>query len=116
MTYDIRADRHGSGAATRQSPALEAQRLTSAQVSDTTDLAIYAKALRVWNGTGQPVKLMVTPLTAAADTAAAAVPITVAAGVAAYEPISVRRIWATGSTGLVAGLAAGTVEVLLLTV
>ena len=115
MTYDSKFDRFGSAASTRQSPAIEAVKLTAAMVSDTTDLATYAKALRVWNGTTAAVTLMVTPLAAASDLAAAAVPITVPAGGVGYEPLSVRRVWSTGSTGLSAALGAGTVEVLLLT-
>lgn len=115
MTYDVRADRFGANTATRQSPAVDAVRLTAAMVSDSADLTGYAKALRVWNGSTAAVTLMVTPLAAASDLAAAAVPLTVAAGTGAYEAIAVRRVWATGSTGLVAALTAGTVEVLLLT-
>lgn len=116
MTYDVRSDRLATVTATRESPAVEVVRLTSAVVSDTTDLPTYAKAFRIWNGSTSAVTLMVTPLSAADDTSASAVPITVPAGVPTYEPISARRIWATGSTALVAGLGAGTVEVLLLTV
>ena len=114
MPYDASADRFSTGSATRQSPAVEVAALTAAMVSDTDDLAVYAKALRVWNGSAAPVTLAVTPLGASGDTAASAVTITVAAGTASYEPISVRRVRSTGSTGLVAGLGAGTVEVLLL--
>ncbi|MBV5263162.1 spike base protein, RCAP_Rcc01079 family [Pinisolibacter aquiterrae] len=116
MTYHIEADRFGAAASTRQSPAVEAVALTSAMVSDTADLATYAKALRVWNGGSSAITLLVTPLGASSDLAAAAVPITVPSGQAGYEAISVRRIWATGSTGLLAGLTAASVEVLLLTV
>ena len=116
MTYDQRADRFGAASSTRQSPAIEVVALTTAMVSDTVDLTTYAKALRVWNGSSGPVTLLVTPLTATSDLAAAAVPITVPGGGAGYEAVSVRRIWSTGSTGLVAALTAATVEVLLLTV
>lgn len=115
MPYDSKVDRFGSSAASRQSPALDAVKLTAAMLSDTTDLTTYAKALRVWNGSASAVTAMATPLAATSDLAAAAVPITVPAGAAGYEAIAVRRIWATGSTGLAAALAAGTVEVLLLT-
>ena len=116
MTYDAHADRLGGGAATRQSPADEVARLTQAMLSDTTDLTTYAKALRIWNGSAANVTLLVTPLAAGSDAAAAAVPITIPAGAALYEPISLRRVWSTGSTNLAAGLASGAVEVLLLTV
>lgn len=116
MTYDLRADRFGAASSTRQSPAVEATALTLAMVSDTADLTTYAKALRIWNGSAAAVTLMVTPSAATSDLAAAAVPITVPSGAAGYEAVSVRRIWSTGSTGLLAGLTAATVEVLLLTV
>ncbi len=115
MPYDAKTDRFGSSAASRQSPALDAVKLTAAMLSDTTDLATYAKALRVWNGSSSTLTVLATPLAAASDLAAAAVPITVPVGVVTYEAIGVRRIWATGSTGLAAALAAGTAEVLLLT-
>lgn len=113
MAYDSRADRFGSASSTRQSPALDAIALTPAMISDGTDLPTYAKALRIWNGSAAAVTVMATPLTAASD--AAVVPITVPPGCLGYEPISVRRIWSTGSIGLAAALAAGTAEVLLLT-
>jgi hypothetical protein len=113
MTYDRTADRFGSASISRQTPAADAVRLTAAALSDTADLAVYAKALRVWNGSAAAVTVLVTPLHAADDTAAGAVPVTIPAGGAAWEPISVRRVWSTGSTGLAAALAAGTVEVLL---
>jgi hypothetical protein len=119
MPYDPTKDRafsQGQRAAPRpDDPATGAVRLTSAMVSDTTDLPTYAKAFRIWNGSGALVTLMVTPLHATDDTAAGAVPLTLPAGVVGYEAMAVRRIWSTGSTGLGAGLVAGTVEVLLLT-
>lgn len=115
MAYNSSSDPHANGAGGVLSPARDAVKLTSAMLSDTTDLATYAKALRVWNGTTANVTLLVTPLTGVSDLAADAVPITIPAGAATLEPISVRRIWSTGSTNLAAGLAAGTVEVLLLT-
>lgn len=114
MPYDRSKDPFSLASSSADAPARAAVKLTSAMVSDTADLPTYAKALRVWNGTGGTLSLMVTPLRAADDTAAGAVPLTLP-GVVGYEAIAVRRIWSTGSTGLVAGLAAGTVEVLLLT-
>jgi hypothetical protein len=115
MPYDNKIDRFGSSATSRQSPALDAVKLTSAMLSDTTDLTTYAKALRIWNGSAAAVTVLATPLAAASDLAAGAVPITVPAGATGYEAIAVRRVWSTGSTGLAAALTAGTVEVLLLT-
>ena len=114
MPYDSKIDRFGASAASRQSPALDAVKLTSAMLSDTVDLTTYAKALRIWNGSSGPVTVLVTPH-AAGDLAASAVPVTVPAGAVGYEAISVRRVWSTGSTGLAAALVAGSVEVLLLT-
>jgi hypothetical protein len=115
MTYDKSADRYASTAASRQAPAVDAVKLTPAMLSDGADLAAYAKALRIWNGSSAAVTLLVTPVRTTSDLAAAAVPITVPAGAAGWEPISARRIWSTGSTGLATALAAGTVEVLLAT-
>lgn len=110
MPYDKQYDRSAGLAVGRDTPATDVVKLTSAMVSDSADLAIYAKALRVWvPASAGAVTLMVTPLAATDDTAAGAVPLTVPAGTAAWEPISVRRIWATGS---VAWNAAG-VEILL---
>lgn len=115
MPADATKSPYANYSGSRDTPATKAVKLTSAMVSDTTDLAAYAKALRVYNGSSAAITLLVTPEFSASDLAADAVPITVPAGVASYEPISVRRIWSTGSTGLVAALGAGTVEVLLLT-
>ncbi|TBW40978.1 hypothetical protein EYW49_02135 [Siculibacillus lacustris] len=108
-------DRFGSTSPTRETPAVEATTLTTLALSDTVDLPVCAKALRVWNGTGGKITLLVTPIKNADDGLAGAVPLSVPAGVVGYEAIAVRRIWSTGSTGLAAGLAAGTVEVILLT-
>ena len=121
MSYDPSRDEswtlgdRGNHRAGVGDPATRAVRLTAAMLSDTADLAAYAKALRVWNGSAGTVTLLITPLTGVSDLAADAVPITIPAGAATLEPISVRRIWSTGSTNLAAGLADGTVEVLLLT-
>ena len=115
MTYDRTRDPYATHAPSGPTQALAAVKLTAAMVSDTADIATYAKALRVWNGSSAAVTLMVTPLMAASDLAAAAVPITVPAGAVMLEPIAVRRVWSTGSTGLVSALGAGTVEVLLFT-
>lgn len=115
MTYSAAADPFSSMSVTREAPAQAAVKLTTSMLSDTAPLATCAKALRVWNGSSAAVTLMVTPLMSSSDLAADAVPITVPAGTVCPEPIAVRRIWSTGSTGLAAALAAGTVEVLLLT-
>ncbi len=115
MTFDATKSPYATFSPSRSSPATDVTNLTTAMVSDSTDLATYPKALRVYNGSSAAVTLLVTPEFAASDLAAAAVPITVPAGVSSWEPIGVRRIWSTGSTGLVAALTAGTVEVLLAT-
>lgn len=115
MTFDHTKSSYATFSSGRASPATKATKLTVVMASDITDLAIYAKALRVYNGSSAAVTLLVTPELAASDLAADAVPITVPAGVSTYEALGVRRIWSTGSTGLVAALTAGTVEVLLLT-
>lgn len=107
MAFDPTKDIPDHG---RSAPARRVAELTAAQLSDTADLTSYAKALRVWNGSGATVTLKVQPLLGDQP-----VRITVPDGAAGYEPIGVRRVLSTGSTGLAAGLAAGTVQVLLLT-
>lgn len=115
MSVDVTKSPYARFVLSRESPAMRATKLTAAMISDTTDLAAYAKALRVYNGSSDSVTVLVTPEFSTSDLAADAVPITVPAGTAGWEPIGVRRVWSTGSTGLVAALAAGTVEVLLVT-
>jgi hypothetical protein len=112
MPYDLTRDPRRNLRTEQVDPASRVEALTTAAVSDASDLPVYPKALRVWNGSLSAVTLMVTPARAPSDTTA--VPITIPAGGLTIEPISVRRIWATGSTGLLAGLASGEVEVLLL--
>ena len=109
MPYTPASDNFANVSPDRSGPAVDAIQLTSAMVSDTTDLATYAKALRIYvPSTGSAVTLMVTSLAAATD--ATTVPITVPPGGAYYEAISVRRIWSTGS----ANLFATGVQILLL--
>lgn len=115
MTFDATRSAYANFSNSRGSPATRATLLTTGMVSDSADLATYAKALRVYNGSSAAVTLLVTPELAEDSTSAGAVPVTVPAGVSTYEALGVRRIWSTGSTGLVAALTAGTVEVLLLT-
>lgn len=107
-------DRFESMSATRETPAIEAVMLSTLDLSDTVDLSVYAKALRVWNGTSGNITLLVTPSGINDDSAAGAVALTVPAGVVGYEPISIRRVWSTGSTGLAAAITAGTAQIVLL--
>jgi len=108
MPYTPASDTFANSAPDRSGPAVDVVQLTSAMVSDTVDLPIYAKALRLYvPPTAAAVTLRVTPLVAA-DTIS--VPISVPPGGSYYEAISVRRIWATGSVNL---FATG-VEILLL--
>jgi hypothetical protein len=109
MPYTPASDNFTHVSPDRSGPAVDAILLTSAMVSDATDLTIYAKALRIYvPSTASAVTLAVTPLAAANDTIV--VPITVPPGGAYYEAISIRRIWATGS----ANLFATGVQILLL--
>jgi hypothetical protein len=101
MPYTPASDNFTHVSPDRSGPSVDVIQLTSAMVSDTTDLATYAKALRVYvPSTGAAVTLSVTPLAAATDTVT--VPITVPPGGVYYEAISVRRIWSTGSSNLFA--------------
>jgi hypothetical protein len=109
MPYSSASDKFANVSPERSGPSVDAVQLTSAMVSDTADLPTYAKALRIYvPSTGSAVTITVTPLGAASDTIS--VPITVPPGGVTYEPISVRRIWATGS----ANLFATGVQILLL--
>lgn len=105
MAYDGLRDRRNGPS----SPAEAGYNLTAAMVSDSADLAVYGKALRVRNGSTADVKIVVTPIHASVDTATMTV--TIGAGEREILPIAVRRIWSTGSTRLVAGIGADTVEV-----
>ena len=111
MPYDLTRDPRRNLGVAQADPASRAEALTAAMVSDVSDLSTYPKAIRVWNGSLAAVTLMVTPARAPSDLA---VPVTIPAAGLTIEPISIRRVWATGSTGLLAGLASGEVEVLLL--
>lgn len=109
MPYTAASDAYARVAPDRSGPAVDAILLTSALVSDTTDLPTYAKALRIYvPATASAVTLTVTPVAASSDTIS--VPITVPPGGVYYEAISVRRIWSTGS----ANLFATGVQILLL--
>ena len=99
----------------RGTPATRAVNLTTGMISDTADLAGAAKALRIYNGSSAAITVLVTPEQQTDVTSAGAIPITVPAGIAETVPLSVRRIWSTGSTGLAAGITAGTVCVTLYT-
>ena len=99
----------------KATPGRKARKLVAANLSDTVDLATEIRAFRISNQSTNWVTLLVTPADVTSDAAADAVPITVPLGGVGYEPLSIRRIWSTGSTGLAAGLAAGTVEVVLIT-
>ena len=106
-------DLHSIYPPTRSDPSIWARNLAAGDLTDTGDLSISAKAFEVWNGSGADVKLKVTSI--GTDPAEEAVPfvVTVPAGTLRIVPTSARRFWSTGSIGLAAGLAAGTVEVLL---
>lgn len=74
-------------------PAAEMLRITP---SDSVDLDPYCKALRVFVPSSlDEAALCVTPMLAADD--ASTVTLKFASGVS-YEPLAVRRVWATGTT------------------
>jgi hypothetical protein len=109
MTYDPAKNR--TAAAQRSAPAENAIALTAAMVAD-SDLATYAKSFRVYNMSAAAIVVAVTPLHADDG---AKVSFTIGAGEKETIPLAVRRVWSTGSTGLAAGLGAGTVECQLYT-
>lgn len=104
MSYDQTRDRR----ADKSAPAEAGYNLTAAMVADGVDLPIYGKSFRLRNASAADVKIAVTPMHAAAD--ASPMILTVGAGDREVFSLAVRRIWSTGSTGLAAGLTAGTVE------
>lgn len=108
MTQDLL----GRNKPNRADPGRNLVKLTAAMVSDTEDLASPAKAFRIYNGSSAAITMIITG-DADEATSGVAVPITVPAGMMSLEPFGARRIWSTGSTGLVAALTAGTVEVVL---
>ncbi len=110
MPYNAFADRFAGVTPDRSAPAVDAVLLTSAMVSDTADLSVYAKAFRIYvpPTASASVTLLVTPLLAVSDTDT--VPVTVPPGGCNYEAISARRVWSTGS----ANLFASGVEILVL--
>ncbi len=95
---------------TRSTPATRAENLISAMVSDTADLTNAAKAMLASNN---GISMVVMAFIPADQTDPVTVPIP--PGFWGVIPISARRILSTGSTGLVAGLAAGDLSIILLT-
>lgn len=106
--YDQTRDPLAGNLPTRDAPAIDGYMLAPAMLSDTADLATYGKSLRIKNGTSSAIVIVVTPLRAESD--AAKLSFTVEAGDRETLAVAVRRVWSNGSTGLAAGLAAGTVE------
>ena len=82
--------------------ALPARACVAVTPSDAANLAVYAKALRVYvpaNISGGVATVVVTPLLAASD--GDTVTLSLPPGIA-IEPLAVRRVWATGTS---AGIA-----------
>lgn len=117
MPYDKTRDCFRSTPSDRTGPGRKVAKLAYGQISDASDLTIYAQSMRIYNGSAAAITLMVTPIDpGAGDLITDAIPITVPAGACQWEPIGARRIWTTasGSTGLTSGGAIATgVEVLL---
>lgn len=105
---------HANDGFSRSDPAGEAYNLASGNLSDTVNLAQTPKAFEVWNGTSSAVVVKVTPV-GVTDADPSPVTFTIPPLSLRLVPLGVRRIWSTGSTGLAAGLAAGTVEVVCYT-
>lgn len=78
-------------------PARKASVLQYSEISNTADLSLPATAIRVFNGTANPVTLSVIP----ADQTDP-VPLTVPPGLS-LEPIVIKRIRVAGSTNLITG-------------
>lgn len=108
--YDPSKDRLPRATPRTESPISDGYQVTAAMVSDSADLPTYAQSLRVWNGTTGTIRIKVTLMRTEDDTAVAAVPIDCPPGIS-WEAARVRRIWSTGSTGLIAALTAGTAAI-----
>ena len=92
-SYDVTRDPLSGVAA---GSALVARDLAAVTPNDAADLALYARALRVHvPATVSEASLRVTPLRAADD--AATITLRFASGTW-FEPVAVRRVWATGTT------------------
>lgn len=93
MSYDAAKDPFAGRAADLAAPGARAQLVTP---NDGADLAPYPKGLRLYvPATLTEASLVVTPKGAASD--ADKVTLRYPPGVA-WEPLSVRRIWATGTS------------------
>ncbi len=99
MPYDASSDPYHTSSGSFSSPARQIALVTP---SDSVDLPIYAKALRVYvpaSVSGGVGSVTVTPLRAADDEDT--VTLSLPPGVA-IEPLAVRRVWSTGtSSGVV---------------
>ncbi len=110
MSYSSEKDPLPRATARRESPAVKGRMLVAGDLSDSADLAVYAKSARVYNKTSSAIAIVVTPMkNADADTMIFTIP----AGERETIPLMFRRVWVTGSTGLQTGLTASTVEVQL---
>ena len=72
-----------------------ARRMTGITPNDAADLPVYAKALRVFNGSEETAQVTVTPAGEAND--AHSVTLKFPWGLS-VEPCMVRRVWAAGTT------------------
>ena len=93
MPYQADRDAYASVATGQSTPA---RFITAVTPSDSTDLTLYAKALRISvpDATSNPT-IRVTPVEAVSDSDTVTLPLP--AGVT-IEPLSVRRVWATGTS------------------
>jgi hypothetical protein len=92
-SYDLQKDPNALASRSAASPGSDMALVAPA---DGADLAVYSRALRVFVPLAlSEASVRVTPTLAADDTTT--VTLKFGAGVN-YEPLSVRRIWATGTT------------------
>jgi hypothetical protein len=95
VPYDKTKDSFASSSASFSAPARQCVLVTP---SDSQDLAVYAKALRIYVPTsvaGGVATVKVTPLQAAND--ADTVTLRVPPGIS-VEPLAVRQVWSTGTS------------------
>lgn len=97
--------------ASRGDPARQAIQATSSTLSDTADHATTARPPMIANRTDGDIRIVSIPVgNADTDT----VGLTIPSGSIDTLPWVTRRILVTGSTGLAAGLTAGTIDLILL--
>ena len=100
MAFSASKMKFTEGQATRQ--AFKSRMLVYADIHDTNDMDLYAKAARVYNGSDSAVTLALVPLDPEADDPTAIL-WTIPAGQSDTVNMAFRRIKSTDSVNLISG-------------